>query len=430
VINDGVNSYLYDAEGRICAVANSPVPGMTTMTEYIYDAEGNRVAKGTITNWSAGCDTTQNGFTVSNSYVLGPSNEQLTETDGNGNWKHTNVYAAGMLIATYNPSGLYFHLSDWLGNRRVQTDYAGNNPQFYQSLPFGEMPLGQDLGATEHHFTGKERDQETGLDYFEARYYASSMGRMLSPDPVFISADRIADPQGLNLYAYARNNPLTITDPTGLDFYQTCTHTKDNGDTCQQVQNGSSKVWVQGTSDSNGFTANRIANDADGNLVDTAHGNAAVSGSFDENGVHLNGAQGQFIDGSAQTNVNGSGVFSGIQGQFVSDCGGSCQGRAELVGSDQALSAMEGALNRQGGLTSALDLLSGAHNPGTQWKDSDGYIHVILNGDGTLNAGKTEMHFEGHPTGVDVTKFVLHMVDTIRDATSGRAAAEKSRVLP
>jgi hypothetical protein len=253
---------------------------------------------------------------------------------------------------------------------------------------------------------------------------------MLSPDPVFISADRIADPQGLNLYAYARNNPLTITDPTGLDFYQTCTHTKDNGDTCQQVQNGSSKVWVQGTSDSNGFTANRIANDADGNLVDTAHGNAAVSGSFDENGVHLNGAQGQFIDGSAQTNVNGSGVFSGIQGQFVSDCGGSCQGRAELVGSDQALSAMEGALNRQGGLTSALDLLSGAHNPGTQWKDSDGYIHVILNGDGTLNAGKTEMHFEGHPTGVDVTKFVLHMVDTIRDATSGRAAAEKSRVLP
>jgi RHS repeat-associated protein len=301
------------------------------------------------------------------------------------------------------------------------------------------LPFGDDLTCTGTavgevsplHFTGQERDSESGLDFFGARYLSSSMGRMMSPDPVFISIDRIRDPQGLNLYAYARNNPLSITDPTGLDFYQTCTSTKDNGDTCQQVQNGSAKVWVQGSSDSDGnFTASRIANDADGNLVDTAHGNAAVSGSFDENGVHLNGAQGQFIDGSAQTNVNGSGIFSGIQGQFVSDCGGSCQGRAELVGSDQALSAMEGALNRQGGLTSALDLLSGAHNPGTQWKDSDGYIHVILNGDGTLNAGKTEMHFEGHPTGVDVTKFVLHMVDTIRDATSGRAAAEKSRVLP
>jgi RHS repeat-associated protein len=259
------------------------------------------------------------------------------------------------------------------------------------------LPFGDDLTCTGTavgevsplHFTGQERDSESGLDFFGARYLSSSMGRMMSPDPVFISIDRIRDPQGLNLYAYARNNPLSITDPTGLDFYQTCTSTKDNGDTCQQVQNGSAKVWVQGSSDSDGnFTASRIANDADGNLVDTAHGNAAVSGSFDENGVHLNGAQGQFIDGSAQTNVNGSGIFSGIQGQFVSDCGGSCQGRAELVGSDQALSAMEGALNRQGGLTSALDLLSGAHNPGTQWKDSDGYIHVILNGDGTLNAGK------------------------------------------
>jgi hypothetical protein len=47
-----------------------------------------------------------------------------------------------------------------------------------------------------------------------------------------------------------------------------------------------------------------------------------------------------------------------------------------------------------------------------------------------LNAGKTEMHFEGHPTGVDVTKFALHMVDTIKDAASGRAAQEKDRVLP
>jgi hypothetical protein len=48
----------------------------------------------------------------------------------------------------------------------------------------------------------------------------------------------------------------------------------------------------------------------------------------------------------------------------------------------------------------------------------------------TVNAGKTEMHFEGHPTGVDVQQLVLHGVDTIRDATSGRAQTEKDRVLP
>ena len=197
-------------------------------------------------------------------------------------------------------------------------------------------------------FTGKERDAETGLDYFEARYFSSAQGRMMSPDPVFISIDRIRDPQGLNLYAYARNNPLSITDPTGLDFYQTSTSTKDNGDICQQVQNGSSKVWVQGATDSNGnFTANRIGNNPDGSggLVDLAHGNAAVSGSFDENEVHLNGAQGQSIDGSAQTNVNGSGIFSGIQGQFVSDCGESCQG--EVQGRASKLPILTSGVNRR-----------------------------------------------------------------------------------
>jgi len=69
------------------------------------------------------------------------------------------------------------------------------------------------------HFTGKERDAESGLDYFGARYYASSMGRFMSPDwsakatPVPYAV--LNDPQSLNLYAYVRNNPLTRTDPTG-----------------------------------------------------------------------------------------------------------------------------------------------------------------------------------------------------------------------
>jgi RHS repeat-associated protein len=69
---------------------------------------------------------------------------------------------------------------------------------------------------------GKERDTESGNDYFSARYYGSSMGRFLSPDPMFISAERLLDPQLLNLYSYVRNNPLSLTDPTGLDFYLSC----------------------------------------------------------------------------------------------------------------------------------------------------------------------------------------------------------------
>jgi len=61
--------------------------------------------------------------------------------------------------------------------------------------------------------SGKERDTETGLDYFGARYYGSSMGRFLSPDPI---AGTLANPQSLNKYAYVLNSPLIATDPTGM----------------------------------------------------------------------------------------------------------------------------------------------------------------------------------------------------------------------
>lgn len=64
-------------------------------------------------------------------------------------------------------------------------------------------------------FTQKERDNETGLDYFGARYYASVQGRFTSPDPL-LSSGTVFDPQSWNRYFYASNNPLKYTDPTGL----------------------------------------------------------------------------------------------------------------------------------------------------------------------------------------------------------------------
>jgi len=230
------NTYLYDGEGRICAVKSEPVPGTYTMTQYIYDAEGTRVAKGTIANWAAGCNTTTNGFTPTNSYVIGPSGEQMTETDGNGNWIHSNVYAGGMLIATYDMAptsapALHFQLEDWLGSRREQTDIFGNPEETYTTLPFGDgmattivsgaPPSADD--AAENHFTGKERDTESGNDYFGARYYASSMGRFMSPDwsstPAAIPFADPADPQSLNQYSYVKNNPLNRTDPNGHNWF-------------------------------------------------------------------------------------------------------------------------------------------------------------------------------------------------------------------
>lgn len=82
------------------------------------------------------------------------------------------------------------------------------------SLPFGDGP--NCLGATEHFFTGKERDTELGLDYFSSRYYGNSMGRFMSPDPSGLYFAAPENPQTLNLYSYVGNNPLYYTDPSGL----------------------------------------------------------------------------------------------------------------------------------------------------------------------------------------------------------------------
>jgi RHS repeat-associated protein len=71
-------------------------------------------------------------------------------------------------------------------------------------------------GDVRSRCTGKERDTESGLDYFPARMYGSSMGRFMSPDPSGLYMADPANPQQLNLYAYVGNNPLRFTDPLGL----------------------------------------------------------------------------------------------------------------------------------------------------------------------------------------------------------------------
>ncbi len=215
---DGVNTYVYDAEERVCAVH-----GVFGMTGYQYDAGGNRVGKGSITSMS--CDITANGYQPTNDYVLDQSGGQMTElaAEENGTvaWQHTNVMADGRLIATYDLTGLHFYLNDALGTRRAQTDSAGVLEQNCLSLPFGDQ-LNCTIsisGPTEHHFTGKERDAETGLDYFGARYYASNLGRFISPDwsakeePVPYA--KLDNPQSLNLYGYMLNSPLGGVDADG-----------------------------------------------------------------------------------------------------------------------------------------------------------------------------------------------------------------------
>jgi RHS repeat-associated protein len=83
--------------------------------------------------------------------------------------------------------------------------------------PFGREVSTSSDGET-HKFTGKERDVETGLYNFGARYYHETHGRFMTPDPLYLELRRLIDPQRLNLYAYAKNNPLKFIDPSGLDI--------------------------------------------------------------------------------------------------------------------------------------------------------------------------------------------------------------------
>lgn len=218
VLNDGLNKYLYDGDGKVCAVQDL-FTGATF--QYIYDPEGNRVAKGTTNVFS--CNSDSNGFTLTEHYVVGQSGEQISETDGGGAWAHTNVYAGGEVIATYDLSGLHFNLTDPVGTKRVQVLADLSAYEDCSSLSFGNMmdcfgpnaSTGTDEDASEQHFASLEHDFESGLDHAMFREYNSMLGRWISPDPYSGSYD-LSDPQSLNRYAYVENSPLMLVDPSGL----------------------------------------------------------------------------------------------------------------------------------------------------------------------------------------------------------------------
>jgi RHS repeat-associated protein len=185
------------------------------------------------------------GLSPTNLYAVGPSGEQLDEVDENYDALHANVFLNGRVLATYSAeidSNWHFSFDDWLGTRRVQQDAYQDTEGTFLSLPFGDnLTLTGNPGATEHQFTSKERDTESGLDYFGARHYGSSMGRFMSPDyspvddgpPDAIPFASVSNPQSLNGYAYVGNNPMTGTDPDGHD----CIYLNDD-DTLNHWQAG------------------------------------------------------------------------------------------------------------------------------------------------------------------------------------------------
>ena len=107
----------------------------------------------------------------------------------------------------------YDHL-DAVGSVRAVTNQSGQVVRRHDYFPFGDGSDGTTRGQDTLRYTGKERDPESGLDYFGARYYASRVGRFTTPDEPENDFD-LTTPQSLNRYVYARNNPLRYTDPDG-----------------------------------------------------------------------------------------------------------------------------------------------------------------------------------------------------------------------
>jgi RHS repeat-associated protein len=204
-------SFGYDAMDR--QIAHCPAPGAEPCDAtaaagrnvYRYDAEGRRVRK----------------------------------SDGTASWTIFVYGAGGQLAAedsTQAPAaGLQCLTQDHLGSTRVITRADGTVAERRDYEPFGAdilVPGGSPrqgiggypgVGDVTLKFTGKERDQETGLDYFGARYFSGAQGRFTSPDE-FNAVDELdgeafddylANPQYWNRYAYSLNNPLKYKDSDG-----------------------------------------------------------------------------------------------------------------------------------------------------------------------------------------------------------------------
>jgi len=210
--NDGTTAYTYDSENRIIAATNSG----SGASSYLYDADGRRIRKASAA-------------TGTRDYLYDLSGHETTQVMSTGVWARGEVYVDGRHLATYVNATTYFNFSDWLGTERARALTGTSTAcETMTSLPFGDgqTTAGSCGDPSFVHFTGKERDSESGLDNFGARYDSSQFGRFMTPDKFSIPLAQtsnpslfeaiLSEPQNWDQYSYAHNNPIIKTDLGGL----------------------------------------------------------------------------------------------------------------------------------------------------------------------------------------------------------------------
>lgn len=193
---DGLNSLVYDAESRVVTLNSGA-------TEYLYDGAGLRVKK---------CAPNCTSPTTRTVYIFSGS-KVIAEYDNGaavGSPTREYIYSGSQLIATHEGGSLKFQMSDHL-SARVITDASGTVVGQQGHYPYGESWYS--ASGTKWRFTSYERDAESGNDYAIFRVHIPRLGRFDRPDPI---AGSITDPQSLNRYLYARNDPANLIDPLGL----------------------------------------------------------------------------------------------------------------------------------------------------------------------------------------------------------------------
>ncbi len=205
----------YDGENRLTK-ANGPAG----FNYYGYDADGQRTRR---VVWDA-------GMLKEFWQVYSFDGELIAEYPANGAASTPQKeygYRNGQLLVAAGCDIARWLVADHLGTPRIEVDVTGSlaNVRRHDYLPFGEeltvgmgnsslrsAPMGYAADCVRQKFGSQERDNETGLDFFQSRYFSSTQGRFTKPDTY---GGRQTNPQTLNLYAYVLNNPLKWIDPTG-----------------------------------------------------------------------------------------------------------------------------------------------------------------------------------------------------------------------